>query len=198
MTRTPPDIPGLLGSRICHDLISPLGAIANGVELLLMTGEGTAPEVQLIDDSVRNATAKIRFFRVAYGTATGDQRIGTPDICDILQDMTAGSRLSIDWQPGGDLPRAEVKLAFLLIQCLETALVAGGRITVTARNSGWTLTAASERMRIDPDLWNGLATATFDEVGPAQVHFPLAAALSADLERQISIDSAADRIVVTV
>ena len=70
------DLSALLGSRICHDLISPLGAIANGVELLQMSGAAASPEVALIAESVANANARIRFFRVAYGIASAGQRVG--------------------------------------------------------------------------------------------------------------------------
>ena len=57
----------LVGSRICHDLISPVGAIGNGLELLAMAGGRTMPggsaELELISDSVVQANARIRFFR---------------------------------------------------------------------------------------------------------------------------------------
>ena len=69
-----PDLAALLGSRICHDLISPIGAIGNGVELMLMDGAGRAPEVALISESVDAANARIRFFRVAYGVSSPASR----------------------------------------------------------------------------------------------------------------------------
>jgi len=47
----------LIGSRICHDLISPIGAITNGLELLNMAGEANGPEMSLIGESVGNASA---------------------------------------------------------------------------------------------------------------------------------------------
>ena len=59
------NLAALIGSRICHDLISPIGAINNGLELLGMTGSSEGPELQLITDSVGSATARIRFFRIA-------------------------------------------------------------------------------------------------------------------------------------
>lgn len=198
MTRTPSEIAGLLGSRICHDLISPLGAIANGVELLTMTGNGDTLDVQLIDDSVQNANAKIRFFRVAFGMAADDQRMSAADIRAILQDMFTGSRVQIDWQVNGDLPREEVKLAFLLIQCLETALMTGGQITVTSLNSRWMLEATSDRIRIEPGLWDCLTRGDVDDVTPAQVHFVLAALLIFKLGRRIGIDHVTDRIAISV
>lgn len=67
------DIASLVGSRICHDLISPIGAISNGVELIGMTQGTDGAEMSLINDSVQNANARIRFFRVAYGSATPEQ-----------------------------------------------------------------------------------------------------------------------------
>ena len=70
-----PDLAALIASRICHDLISPLGAIGNGVELLAMEPGGTRPEMALISESVANANARIRFFRICFGQASSDQRI---------------------------------------------------------------------------------------------------------------------------
>ena len=122
-----PDLTALIGSRICHDLISPIGAIGNGVELLMMDGVTKGPEIALIAESVANANARIRFFRVAFGASSTDQRIGRPEVLAILSDLTRGGRLSIDWRGPADLPRREVKLAFLLIQCLESAMAFGGK-----------------------------------------------------------------------
>ena len=67
------DLVALVGSRLCHDLISPLGAIGNGVELLTMTATTLSPELQLITESVAAANARIKFFRLAFGRA-GEQR----------------------------------------------------------------------------------------------------------------------------
>ncbi|MDZ4096783.1 MAG: histidine phosphotransferase family protein [Paracoccaceae bacterium] len=168
------DLTALLGSRICHDLISPIGAIGNGVELLMMEGATKGPEIALISESVANANARIRFFRVAFGTSSGDQRIGRAEVQGILSDLTRGGRLTIDWQGPADLPRREAKLAFLLIQCLETAMAYGGRITVERGDNRWTLTGHATKMKIDPDLWELLSNpAAAAEIGPAQVHFAL-------------------------
>ena len=81
----------LIGSRICHDLISPIGAVNNGLELLSMTGVSPSPELALIGDSVDSASARIRFFRVAFGAAE-NQMIGPTEINAILRDYYRGSR----------------------------------------------------------------------------------------------------------
>ncbi len=74
-----PDIASLIGSRISHDLISPIGAIGNGLELLSMSGAG-GPEVELISDSVANANARIRHFRIAFGLASAEQGTSRSEI----------------------------------------------------------------------------------------------------------------------
>lgn len=168
------DLAALLGSRICHDLISPIGAISNGVELLMMHGGINGPEMALISESVASANARIRFFRVSFGTALPDQRIGRADVTGILADLTRGGRLAMDWHSPADLARREVKLAFLLIQCLETAMPYGGRVTIEVSEGRWTLTAQAQKMRVDPDLWEVLSNpAAAKNISPAQVHFPL-------------------------
>ncbi|MES2665157.1 MAG: histidine phosphotransferase family protein [Pseudomonadota bacterium] len=169
-----PDLAALIGSRICHDLISPIGAIGNGVELLMMEGAQRSPELALISESVLNANARIRFFRVAFGSASPDQRIGRPEVVSVLSDVSRGGRLSHDWQSEADLPRREVKLAFLLLLCLESAMAYGGRVTVVQTNSGWQMTGAAHRLKIDPALWEVLTEPRPPaEIGAGQVHFAL-------------------------
>lgn len=169
-----PDLAALLGSRICHDLISPLGAIGNGVELLMLDGGAVRPEVSLIAQSVASANARIRFLRVAFGIAGDEQRLGRPEIAGLLKDWTEGGRLTVDWQVSGDHPRAQVRRAFLALLCLESALPFGGTITVTREGPGWHARATGRRLRVDPPLWALLADpgATADLTAP-QVQFGL-------------------------
>ena len=171
-----PDLTALLGSRICHDLISPIGAISNGLELLMMDGSQGGPEMVLISESVANASARIRFFRVAFGMAQADQRIGRAEVHSILTDMTRGGRLQIDWQSDVDLSRSEVKIIFLLIQCLENAMAYGGRISVSTGGDKWLISGQANKLKINPDLWEVLANpAANPEITPARVQFPLVA-----------------------
>lgn len=177
-----PDLIALLGSRICHDLISPLSAIGNGVELLMMSGAVPGPEIALISQSVTNANARIRFFRVAYGAASPGQNVARSEIRSILDDMTRGGRLAIDWQVPGDVARTEAKLAFLALQCLETALPYGGRVTVAADGDTWRIGAEAAKLKLDAGLWSRLAgPETGEAIAAAHVQFLL---LPAELQRQ--------------
>lgn len=170
------DLAALLGSRICHDLISPIGAIGNGLELLMMEAGTRGPEMALISESVGHANARIRFFRVAFGAAHGEQRLGRPEVSGIINDMTRGGRLSIEWHSGPDLSRAEVKIAFLLLMCLESAMAYGGKIMVQVDGGRWQISGEAAKLRIEPSLWEILADPTAaPDITPAVVHFPLAA-----------------------
>ena len=169
-----PDLAALISSRICHDLISPIGAIGNGVELLMMDAAAQSPELALIAESVANANARIRYFRVAFGTTTGDQRIARSEVMSILTDMTRGGRLTYAWTSAADLPRREVRLVFLLLQCLETAMAYGGRVQVDRDQTGWNIHATAPRLKIDPTLWEVLTEPRAPaEIGAGQVHFAL-------------------------
>ncbi|MBN2629487.1 MAG: histidine phosphotransferase [Rhodobacteraceae bacterium] len=185
-----PDLTAMLGSRICHDLISPIGAIGNGVELLMMDGSARSPELALIVDSVAHANARIRFFRVAFGAAGGsDQRIGRAEVSGILTDLTRGGRLAISWHSPTELSRREVKLAFLAIQCLETAMPHGGSLIADRGETRWTLTGQTPRLRIDPDLWEILSNPVASaEIGPGQVHFALLRDEIARQHRRLTVD----------
>ncbi len=184
-----PDLTALIGSRICHDLISPLGAIGNGVELMGMAGKAAGPEMDLIAESVENANARIRFFRVAFGAAHPGQVIATSEVTGTLRDLTKGSRFIVDWQVAGSLQRAQVKLAFLLLQCFESAMPRGGTVSVRTVGEEWALTGEAEPLTINADLWSMLtAPSTKSGLDPAEVHFALAPMAAAAIERQLTVE----------
>ncbi|MCZ8083942.1 MAG: histidine phosphotransferase family protein [Rhodobacteraceae bacterium] len=180
-----PDLSALLGSRLCHDLIGPIGAIGNGVELLLLAGGGRGDEVALISESVTALNARIRFFRVAYGIARPDQSIARNEVTAILADLFPSGRITVTWTSPADLPRAEVKAIFLLLLCAEQALRSGGRIAVLRDGAGWSLTLTSPRLRHDAALWSLTRSPTLPpDLEPAQVQFPLAGQALAQLGRK--------------
>lgn len=192
------DLPALLGSRICHDLISPIGAISNGVELLLMDGTAKGPEITLVAESVAHANARIRFFRVAFGQTWKDQRIGLAEIRSILSDLAPGSRTTVDWISPPDLSRRETKLAFLCLLCLESALGQGGQIAVERGEVRWTVTGTSQRLRIDPTLWETLSNPQAGaEIGAGQVQFLLVPEEVARQHRRLTVEISETEIRLT-
>ncbi|KIN72454.1 histidine phosphotransferase family protein [Sulfitobacter guttiformis] len=179
----------LIGSRICHDLISPIGAINNGLELIGMTTPSLGPEMALISESVTNASARIRFFRIAFG-AVSEQLVGRPEVVSILKDVYAETRLTVNWTLATGLQRREVRLAFLALMCLETGMPYGGRIEVAHDGSSVILTGHADKFKIEGALWDLLEGAPqYADVRPAHVQFGLLPVLTlesgftTDLER---------------
>ena len=192
------DIAVLVGSRICHDLISPIGAIGNGVELISMAGSITGPEMMLISESVAHANARIRFFRIAFGASGQDQRIGRLEVAAVLSDISHGSRVQIEWDSPNDIARRDVKLVFLLILCLETAMPFGGKISANRTETRWSLTATSAKLRADAALWQRLQNPkAVVEIGRAQVQFALVPEELTRQHRRLSLEIGVAEIAVS-
>ena len=181
------NLASLIGSRICHDLISPIGAINNGLELLTMTGGVQGPEMELISDSVEHAEARIRFFRIAYGPS-GDQMMGSAEIISVLNDIGRGRRLASRWEPAEPQPRSMVRLAFLALQCCETAMPYGGTVRFLVENGVCTVVGTAEKLKFDPDLWAGLSSVEPQaNITPALVQFALLPVVADEQQRKIAV-----------
>uniref|UniRef100_UPI0040472FE1 histidine phosphotransferase family protein n=1 Tax=Yoonia sp. TaxID=2212373 RepID=UPI0040472FE1 len=180
----------LIGSRICHDLISPIGAIGNGVELLGLTGssDDNSPELDLISQSVENANAKIRYFRIAFGSTSTKQFLGRQEVLSVLAASAKGGRFSYFWQIESDQPRSEVQIAFLLMQCFETALPMGGNIHVRLNGQQWELKANGPRLAMDPAIWAALTDpqVAMDHTA-AQVQFALLPSVLTEVGKTLEI-----------
>lgn len=180
MSKYTANLASLVGSRLCHDLISPVGAIQNGLELLELSGlSKDMPELELIRDSCINAAARIKFFRVAFGSAGGGQMMGDREIRSILRDLTKGARVQADWRPDVDLMRTEVQMVFLAHLCCESALPQGGTVRHERGETGWSVGADGPRINAIKPLWNHLTGGPGpEEIGADKVQFALLAILA--------------------
>ena len=152
--RGAPDLVALVGSRMAHDLNNPIGAIANGVELLDLTGQADGPELALITESVENARRRIKTFRIAFGAAAPGQTVAASEITELTAPGADGRRLEIDWPATADLARADAKRVFLALMCIESAMPWGCRAAVRQRPDGWRIEARAERTRVEPAHWD--------------------------------------------
>jgi histidine phosphotransferase ChpT len=188
----------LINSRICHDLISPIGAINNGIELMEMSMPSPSAEMALISESVASASARIRFFRIAFGAA-GAQMVGRPEVVSILKDVYAGGRLTVDWGPLDGQERRRVRLTFLALMCLETGMPYGGRIEVTREGDTMVLEGYADKLNIDDALWARVTgDARSEELRPAHVQFGLLPAIAADEQCDIAVEIQSDRITLRI
>jgi histidine phosphotransferase ChpT len=190
----------LVGSRLCHDLISPIGAIQNGLELIALSGaDQSSPEMTLIQDSCASAAARIRFFRVAYGAAGEAQMMSRREIAGILSGVTSGGRLTAEWSAAEDQPRPEVQLCFLAFQCCESALPMGGAVRIENDAAGWTVRASGARINGDRTYWDHInGAAPLDTPPPDKVHFALLPILAAVRGRQLLATLTDDSITLKI
>ena len=136
------EVMDLLCSRLCHDLISPVGAINNGVELIEDLGEDMAGEaIGLIAQSGRRAAGRLRCYRLCYGAAGAQATVGLDEARDIATGYLDGGKATLDWHVTTDWgvggpPPGTVKVLLNLLVVADEALSQGGVITVRMEDSG--------------------------------------------------------------
>lgn len=197
MTQNNMDFSALVGSRICHDLISPVGAIGNGIELMGMDGSA-GPELELISDSVGNANARIRFFRIAFGHASSGQLVGSNEIRSVLSDLADGTRVRHLWQVARDVERPNLRAVFQALMFMETALPFGGNVIVSEYQNLWRIEATGQKLLVDDALWGDLTrTEKRVEISPGRVQFGLLPQTLADLGRELRVHKDHDSLVIS-
>ena len=163
------DLASLLCSRLCHDLLSPVGALNNGIELLADEQDPDMRErcLELLAESARASTNKLKFFRLAFGAAGGfGAEIDTREARTALEGLFgAEKRIEIGWMVADEkLPKDAVKLLLNLALIAGDALVRGGRLDIGAERSDRGLEivirAEGPRLLLDPTLRETLQRGT--------------------------------------
>ncbi|TNJ46872.1 histidine phosphotransferase family protein [Phaeobacter sp. B1627] len=191
------NLAALVGSRICHDLISPVGAINNGLELLGMSNSLDGPELELISDSVNNANARIRFFRIAFGAA-GEQDLGRAEIISVLGDVSKGGRIKYNWSSHESAARRDVRMSFLAGLCVESALPYGGAIQILRSSDSWTVVGEGRKVNVDETLWTGLTEGDQKaDITPALVQFALLAEAAKQASRSLTFDQSLEKVSIS-
>lgn len=134
------DLAALVSSRICHDVISPVGAIANGLELLNEeTDEGMRTQaLDLIRKSATQASNKLQFARLAFGAAgSAGAEIDLRDAEKVTRGLMEGGKHRVSWHgPVATLPKDKVKLLLNLISVGIGTLPRGGEVAVAITGEG--------------------------------------------------------------
>jgi len=155
------DLAALLCSRLCHDLTSPVGALGNGLELLASEEDPDMREhcLGLIGRSAQATATKLRFFRLAYGSAGSfDEDVPTQEPHDVLAALTRHEgKVSLEWAVEAEsLPKNAVKVLLNLAGIGMDALVRGGTLAVGAeRGDGMTeivVRASGPRLAFSQDM----------------------------------------------
>ena len=202
-TLSAPDLAALLCSRICHDIISPVGAINNGLELL---DEGGADEdaMNLIRTSARNASARLQFARIAFGAAgSAGMMIDTGDAEAVATAYVKNEKPELIWiGRRALLPKNKVKLLLNLILVSIGTIPRGGKITVALDDvetaPKFTLTSTGPMVRVPPkflELHSGKKPEEPIDAHSVQPYYTLLLAREAGM--QVSIHASAEETVLT-
>lgn len=165
MTTASIDLASLLCSRLCHDLLSPVGALSNGLELLT---EEKDPEMrqrcfELLEQSATISANKLKFFRLAFGAAGGfGESVAVEEPRALIDALVAGNdRIAVNWGLAADaLPKPVVKVLLNLAQIGMDALVRGGTLDIGAELHGdaceIVVRAAGPKIAFDPLIGTAL------------------------------------------
>ncbi|MGV7031179.1 histidine phosphotransferase ChpT [Methylobacterium symbioticum] len=174
------DLSALLCSRVCHDVISPVGAIVNGLEVLEDDQDESMRDfaLDLIRKSARQASARLQFARIAFGAAgSAGASIDLADAEKVSRGMFADDKTQLAWSaPQALFPKNKVKLLLNLVMIATQAIPRGGLIDVTVSGDGEAptllLTAKGSHARIPPHV-EALMAGT-SETGTVDAHGILA------------------------
>ncbi|MGD0641648.1 MAG: histidine phosphotransferase family protein [Roseiarcus sp.] len=201
----PMDLAALLCSRVCHDVISPVGAIVNGLEVLEdeKDPEMRAVAIDLIKKSAASASARLQFCRLAFGAAGSvGASVDTGDAESVLRGLIANERTTVVWNPARQFaPKNKVKLLLNLGLIALSAIPRGGVVTVDLTGQDETLALRVEAKGPNARFAHGVAdlVAGQPESGAVDAHTiqPFFAGLVArDCGMEIAIVSEAETVTL--
>ena len=155
------DLAALVSSRICHDVINPVSAISNGLEMLGEEQDEDMREaaMDLIRKSASQASAKLQFARLAFGAAgSAGAEIDLRDAEKVARDFVSGSgKHEVVWEGLAlTLPKNQVKLLLNLVALGVAALPRGGTVSVAisgdASNIAFTVVAKGTKARLNDEV----------------------------------------------
>jgi histidine phosphotransferase ChpT len=189
------DLAALLCSRVCHDIISPVGAIANGLELMDDPDVDAAMKATALDmvrSSARTATAKLKFCRIAFGASgSAGAHIDLGEAGEIAKAFVGEEKTKLDWQaPRENRPKAEVKLILNMMLLAIAGIPRGGTVTVTVDGRSLFVKAQGERAKLPQamvDVLNGIAEIETLDARMVQPYYAKLLAKTADLNLSMTM-----------
>jgi histidine phosphotransferase ChpT len=159
------DLAALLSSRVCHDVISPVGAITNGLELLEMDEDEAMREeaMKLVRKSARQASAKLQFCRIAFGAAgSAGAHLDLGDAGDKAKAFMEEEKAKLDWRaPRENRPKQQVKMLLNMLLIATAGIPKGGTVTVMVVGDEFAVRAAGPDARV-PDKIAAVLAGTLD------------------------------------
>ncbi|KWV54614.1 histidine phosphotransferase [Bradyrhizobium macuxiense] len=198
------ELAALLCSRVCHDLISPVGAIVNGLEVL---DDNPKPEdrdfaLDLIRKSAKTASARLQFCRLAFGAAgSSGAQIDLGDAQNMAKGHIEDGKVTLTWNlPRLLLPKNRVKLLLNMLVIAQQTIPRGGTLTVDPVGEGeaisFRITSAGLNARVPQnivDLLNATSSNTVD-AHAVQPHYTRLLAEACGLKVTLTLDC--DKVLI--
>lgn len=151
------DLAALLCSRVCHDVISPVGAIANGLELFddpEMDAATKETALDMVRSSAKTASAKLKFCRIAFGAAgSAGASIDMGEAGETAKAFVGEEKVKLDWQaPRENRPKQQVKLLLNMMLMAMAAIPRGGTVTVAVNGEEFSARAEGERAKVPEQI----------------------------------------------
>lgn len=198
------DLASLLCSRLCHDLMSPVGAMNNGIELLSDEADPEMRErcLELLADSARTTASKLKFFRLAFGAAAGfGEEVDSGEARSALEGLLGSDgKIELGWMVAEPkLSKGAAKLLLNLALIAGDALVRGGRLDIGAETGEGTeiaIRAEGPRIALDPALESTLTGGSGESVEARTAGAWLAYSLAAEAGGVIQLSRPSDEVLV--
>ncbi len=196
------DFASLLCSRLCHDLVSPVGAINNGLEILEEEQDDAMKQdvMDLITTSTRQTAHKLQFFRLAFGAGGGfSQQIDIDEAEKALKAFLSGTKVTLEWRVTvSSVSKNAVKLLLNLGLTASETLIKGGSLLVevseATNNIVMHVTASGERIILQEVISKALTDElSEDELEPRSAPAYLANEIIKETGGEILIKNANDK-----
>jgi histidine phosphotransferase ChpT len=199
------DLAALLCSRVCHDLISPVGAIVNGLEVLEEEKDEATKTfaLDLIKKSATTASAKLQFCRIAFGAAgSAGAQIDTGDAEKISRGFLEDDKTKLAWKlPRVLLAKNRVKLLLNMLLIAGQTIPRGGQLTVEPIGTGDTMgikvTAAGTNAKVPPAVASLLAGEIGEGIDAHRIQPFYAGLLAKDCGAKTAMVMEGEAVVIT-
>lgn len=195
------EISALLCSRVCHDVIGPVGAIINGLEVLDDDDNEEMRDIafDLIRKSARQASAKLQFCRLAFGAAgSAGAELDMGDAKEVVETFLQDEKVTLEWSaPHETRPKNQIKLLLNLVLMGMSAIPRGGTLNVSVQGDAMQVSVDGEGANV-PQIAQQMIAGETPEDGldarSVQLHYALELASALGLE--ITADGADGRVEV--
>lgn len=152
----------LMSSRLCHDLVNPVGALSSGLEVLgdpSMDQSMKDAALDLIKSSAEKSVALLKYARLAYGASGGlGAELPYEEARNVLQALLGWTKASLDWRIApGYAPKDEVKAILVLGAAAADCVPRGGAVVIAGERGAYDIKVAGQRVIVQDDMKRALA-----------------------------------------